>query len=200
MSEVSKLVGWGRNTLIDPSLGSMNDIVMNSTDLSVEEGQESEAQIEGGSAESRKKDPDKYILVANRRIANQSEVEDVLGFTESVDNVQCYPDNGGLGVKLINPSRHVAVKMNTTDGLVAIYTYKTKGATDASGKLTDVKFGTLTGAYTFTAVLTSSEGYSNKNPKNEHWYIKNGATYILSEDTAPQSGMTYYVRTVTPEA
>ena len=196
MSEVSKIVGWGRNTLIDPALGSYSDIVMNSTDLSIEEGSESEAQIEGGSAESRKKDPDKYILVANRRIANAQEVEDVLGFTESIGNVQCYPDNGGLGVKLINPSRHVSVKMNTTDGLVAVYTYKTKGSVGPNGKLNDIVLGTLAGSYTFTAVANTT----NKNPKDEHWYIKNGDTYILSDDTTPQTGMTYYTRTITPEA
>lgn len=192
---VEKVVGWGRNTLIDSELGSYNDIVMNSTDLNVEEGAETEAQIEGGQAESRKKDPDKYILVANRRIDNAEEVEHELGFTESIGSVECYPDNGGLGVKLINPSRHVAVKMNTTDGLVAVYTYKTKGSTDANGKLDDIILGTLTGVYTFTAVNDTT----GKNPKNEHWYIKNGNNYVLSEDTTPQSGMTYYVRTVTPE-
>lgn len=195
MTVVTKLVGWGQNTIQDSTIGPYSDIVMDSTDLSVEEGQETEAQIEGGSAEARKKEPDKYILKANRRIDDESEVSDVLGFTPSVDQVECTPDNGGLGVRLVNPSRHVAVKMDTKDGLVAIYTYKTKGETDASGKLTDIIPVRSSRNVTYTAVASTT----GKNPKNEGWYIKNGNSYLRSFDTTPQSGMTYYERTVTPE-
>lgn len=192
MSVITKIVGWGRNTITDPTIGSKNDIVMDSTDLSVEEGAEAEAQIEGGSAEGRKKDPDKYILKANRRIGDETEVEEVLGFTETVEQVECTPDNGGLGVRLINPSRHVALKMDTKDGLVAVYTYKTKGETDANGKLTDVIPVRNSRNVTYTAVASTT----GKNPKTEGWYIKNGNSYLRSFDTTPQSGMTYYTRVV----
>lgn len=192
MGTIRKIVGWGQNTVHDSELGSYNDIVMDSTDFSVEEGAESEAQIEGGSAEARKKDPDKYILKANRRIADESEVQDVLGFTETVDSVECTPDNGGLGVRLTEPSRHVALKMNAKDGLVAVYTYKTKGQTDGNGKLTDVLPVRNSRNVTYTAVADTT----GKNPKDEGWYIKNGSTYLRSFDTAPQAGTTYYTRTV----
>ena len=167
---VTKIVGWGRNTVVDSVLGSYSDIVMDSTDLSVEEGSEKEANIEGGEAEARVKDPDKYILKANRRIADETEVADVLGFTETVETVECTPDNGGLGVKLINPSRHVALKMDTKDGLVTVYTYKTKGQTDANGKLTDVIPVRSSTSVTYSAVASTT----GKNPKTEGWYIKNG--------------------------
>lgn len=192
MSVITKIVGWGRNTLTDPTIGSKNDIVMESTDLSVEEGAEDEAKVEGGSAEGRKKDPDKYILKANRRIAEEAEVADVLGFTETVDYAECTPDNGGLGVRLVHPSRHVALNMNTKDGLVAVYTYKTKGEVDANGKLTDVIPVRNSRNVTYEAVASTN----GKNPKDEGWYIKNGNTYLRSFDTTPQAGMTYYTRVV----
>lgn len=199
MTVVTKIVGWGQNTMQDSSIGPYSDIVMDSTDLSVEEGNEKEANIEGGSAEARDKEADKYILKANRRIDDENEVEDVLGFTPEVDMVECTPDNGGLGVRLAYPSRHVAVKMDSKDGLVAVYTYKTKGLTDGNGKLTDVSFVRNSRNVTYTAVSTSSTGYNSKNPKTEGWYIKNGSTYYRSFDTTPQSGMTYYTRSVTSE-
>ena len=107
--------------------------------MSVEEGQEQEATIEGGSAEGRKKAPDKYTLTFNRRIGDASEVE--LGFTEEVDNAVVVPENtGAIGCTLVKPSKHVAVKFDSTDGLVAVYTFKTKGTTNTNGKLTDITF------------------------------------------------------------
>lgn len=199
MTVVTKIVGWGQNTIQDSEIGPYSDIVMDSTDLSVEEGSEKEANIEGGSAEARDKEADKYILKANRRIDDENEVEDILGFTAEVEQVECTPDNGGLGVKLISPSRHVAVKLDSKDGLVAVYTYKTKGLTDGNGKLTDVQFVRNSRNVTYTAVSTSSTGYNSKNPKTEGWYIKNGNSYLRSFDTTPQSGMTYYTRSVTSE-
>lgn len=49
---------------------------------------------------------------------------------------------------------------------------------------------------TYEAVSTSGEGYSEKNPKTEGWYEKNGATddYRKTWDTAVVSGKTYYAR------
>ena len=188
-----KKVGWGACIIADSALGSYEDIMMDSAKLSHEEGQEKEAPIEGGEAEARDKDIDKYTLVAQRRIDDETEVEDVIGFTPTIDSVKLHPKNGGVGVTLLNPSRHVAVQMDSKDGLVAIYTYKTKGANDGKGHPTDIQIGKQA-APVFTAVDPESEGYSTKNPKTENWYIKNGADYIRSYDTEVQEGMTYYER------
>ena len=189
-----KIIGWGKNSnkeTINGSSTTYDDIVINSTSLSVEEGEEQEAQIEGGEAEARKKNPDKYILESERRIDDPSEVNDVLGFTEEVDSIEVEPQEvGAVGVTLINPSRHVTVTYDTTDGLKAKYTYKTKGATDSNGKLTDITFQKKVSNASY-AEVTSTTG---KNPKNEGWYIKNGNVYIPSLDTTPQTGVTYYSR------
>jgi len=129
-----KVLGWGKCQVNDH-----DDIVENSTSLSVEEGQEQVANIEGGESEGRKKAPDKYILTYNRRIEDPTEVE--CGFTEEFGDVTVTPEKvGAAGVELKGCSEHVAVKFDSTDGLVAVYTYKTKGQTDANGKLTDIDF------------------------------------------------------------
>lgn len=191
-----KVVGWGKcstKETVGNNNTSYDDIVINSTQLSVEEGEEQEAQIEGGEAEARKKNPDKYTLVTNRRIDDESEVSDVIGFTDEIDSIEVIPqDVGAVGVTLINPSRHVAVKYDTTDGLVAVYTYKTRGATDSAGKLTDISFTKKASGGTYSAVSTSIDGYSGKNPKSEGWFIKNGSVYIASNDTEVVTGTTYY--------
>ena len=51
-------------------------------------------------------------------------------------------------------------------------------------------------ATTYTAVSTSSAGYSGKNPKNEGWYEKNGSDteYRLTWDAAVVDGKTYYTK------
>lgn len=189
-----KIIGWGKNSnkeTINGSSVTYDDIVINSTSLSVEEGEEQEAQIEGGEAEARKKNPDKYILESERRIDDPSEVNDVLGFTEEVDSIEVEPQEvGAVGVTLINPSRHVTVTYDTTDGLKAKYTYKTKGATDSNGRLTDITFQKKVSNAAYTEVSSTT----GKNPKNEGWYIKNGNVYIPSLDTTPQTGVTYYSR------
>ena len=130
----TKVLGWGKC-----SAGGFDDIIEGSCQLSVEEGQEQEATIEGGSAEGRKKSPDKYILTFNRRVASAEEA--AIGFTETVASVTVEPEAvGAIGCTLTNPSKHVSVKFDATDGLVAVYTFKTKGATNASGALTDISF------------------------------------------------------------
>lgn len=187
-----KIVGWGKNSnkeTVSGSATTYNDIVINSTSLSVEEGDEQEAQIEGGEAEARKKNPDKYILEAERRIDDPAEVNDILGFTEEIDSIEVIPQEiGAVGVTLINPSRHVAVSYDTTDGLKAKYTYKTKGATNSAGKLTDISFTKKTANGTYAEVSDTT----GKNPKTEGWFIKNGNVYIPTLDTTPQTGVTYY--------
>lgn len=133
---IKKVLGWGKCTI-----GSFSDIVEKSTLLSVEEGQEQEATTEGGEAEGRKKAPDRYILTYNRRIGDVNEVNGQLGYTEDGGDVTVTPELvGAIGCTLTGASKHVAVKFDSTDGLVAVYTHKTKGKTDANGKLTDISF------------------------------------------------------------
>lgn len=133
-----KIIGWGKCSVKNGQT-THNDIVQGSTALSVEEGQETEALIEGGEAEARKREPDKYTLVYNRRIGSESEVE--VGFVENAGDAEVIPENdGAIGVTLKSCSRSISVKFDSTDGLVAVYTYKTKGAHDSSGKLTDIAF------------------------------------------------------------
>ncbi len=136
----NKIIGWGRC-----SIDGHDDIVEDSTSLSVEEGDETEATIEGGTAEGRKKNPDKYTLTYNRRVGSAADVE--VGYTENAGDVTVAPENtGAIGVTLKNCSRHIAVKFDAKDGLVAVYTWKTKGATDNKGKLTDITFAAKVGA------------------------------------------------------
>lgn len=131
-----KILGWGKNS-IKTVEKEYFDIKEGSTSLSVEEGAETEALIEGGEAEGRKQEPDKYTLEFERRIGEENEVE--VGFVESAGDVEVIPENvGAIGVKLSSCSRRISVKFDSTDGLVAVYTYKTKGAHNDQGKLTDV--------------------------------------------------------------
>ena len=133
MPETTKILGWGRC-----KVGTHDDIIENSCQLSVEEGQEQTANIEGGGAEGRKKAPDKYVLTYRRRLGAANEVEP--GYTENFGNVEVEPENeGAVGVILKNVSEHIAVGFDSTDGTVATYTYKTRGEKNSSGKLTDVE-------------------------------------------------------------
>lgn len=54
--------------------------------------------------------------------------------------------------------------------------------------------------YTYTAVSTSSTGYSTKNPKSEGWYERTGVSpdyyYRKTWDSTPYSGKTYYTRSI----
>lgn len=134
MAETKKILGWGRC-----SIDGHDDIVEGSTSLDIEEGEEQEANIEGGSAEGRKHAPDKYTLTYNRRIGSAAEV--TVGYTEDAGTVTVTPENvGAIGVTLKECSKHIAVKFDSTDGLVAVYTWKTKGQTDTAGNLTDIEF------------------------------------------------------------
>ena len=134
MPETKKVLGWGRC-----SADGHDDIVEDSTSLDVEEGDEQEAKVEGGTAEGRKKAPDKYILTYKRRVGSASEVQ--VGYTEDAGDVTVTPENvGAIGVTLKECSRHISVKFDTKDGLVATYKWKTKGKTDSAGKLVDIDF------------------------------------------------------------
>lgn len=56
------------------------------------------------------------------------------------------------------------------------------------------------GTATFTAVDSTAEGYSSKNPSSEGWYEKSGDDYVKSHDTTVAVGKTYYTRTLTQGA
>jgi hypothetical protein len=192
---VTKILGWGectsKFTQTSGTAETHDDIVENSASLSVEEGQEDEATIEGGKAEGRKVRPDKYIIEFDRRLGNSSEFAP--GYIEDAGDIAIIPKNvGAVYAELKNCSLKKTLRQNSTDGLVGHYQFKTKGSTDSGGNLDDVEIKQHSTNETYTAVSTSSEGYSTKNPKNEGWFIKNGNIYIHSWDTTPQEGVTYY--------
>lgn len=143
MPNTQKILGWGKCSAIHTPSGqgasatTYADIVEGSTSLSVEEGNEQEALIEGGSAEARKKQPDKYILDFERRIGSASEVTP--GFTDDAGSVEVEPELvGAIGVTLTGVSLYITLSFDSTDGLKAHYQFKTKGATGANGALTDI--------------------------------------------------------------
>lgn len=43
-----------------------------------------------------------------------------------------------------------------------------------------------------TAVNSTADDYSEKNPATEGWCVLSGGTFVLTEDTEPQNGTTYY--------
>lgn len=43
-----------------------------------------------------------------------------------------------------------------------------------------------------TAVDSTADDYSEKNPVTEGWYVLSGGTFVLTEDTEPQNGTIYY--------
>ena len=43
-----------------------------------------------------------------------------------------------------------------------------------------------------TAVDSTADDYSEKNPATEGWCVLSGGTFVLTEDTEPQNGTTYY--------
>ena len=138
-----KIVGWGHNEAKHTPSGegavavTHSDIIDGSTSLSVEEGEEQEALIEGGEAEARRRRPDKYILDYERRIGSASEVTP--GFTDNAGSIEVIPETvGAIGVTLTGVSLHISLSFDSTDGLKAHYQYKTKGAADDNGMLTDI--------------------------------------------------------------
>ena len=60
--------------------------------------------------------------------------------------------------------------------------------------------GAAAPTYIYTPVDSTGEGYSEKNPSTEGWYERSGEegsyVYALSEATAPQQDVTYYIRSV----
>ncbi len=133
---VKKLIGWGKCSVKDGTK-TYDDIKEGTASLSVEEGSIEEALIEGGEAEATRSMPDKYILEFDRRIGAEAEVTP--GYTEDAGDVIITPPTvGAIGVKLMNVCRKITLKGDSTDGLMAHYWYKTKGAHDDNGNITDV--------------------------------------------------------------
>lgn len=192
MAKKKKILGWGectgKCTPVSGTTDSYDDIVENSASLSVEEGEEQEANVEGGKAEGRKQAPDKYLIEFDRRIGDAGEVN--VGFVENAGDCAIIPKNvGAVYAELKDCSRKITLKQDSTDGLVAHYLYKTKGSTDSEGNLDDVLIKEHDSAdESYTAV----ENTSGKSPREEGWYIKNGDVYIHSWDTEPVQGTTYY--------
>ena len=133
---LKKILGWGE--CVAKQGGTVyDDIVDGSASLSVEEGQEDEALIEGGIAEGRKQRPDKYIIEFDRRLGDETDFNP--GFTENAGEIGIIPKNAGaVYAELKGCSLKKTLRQDSTDGLVGHYQYKTKGATDAYGALTDI--------------------------------------------------------------
>ena len=192
---VVKILGWGECTSkFTPASGTAethDDIVDGSASLSVEEGQEDEALVEGGRAEGRKVRPDKYIIEFDRRLADGDDFAP--GYVEDAGDIAIIPKNvGAVYAELKNCSCKKTLRQDSTNGLVGHYQYKTKGSTDSNGDLDDVDIKKHTSGETYTAVDSTQTGYSSMNPKALGWFIKNGNVYIHSWDEEPVEGVTYY--------
>lgn len=141
----TKVMGWKDNEVVvgtGETAVVYDDIKQGSTSLDREEGQTEEALIESGEAEGVYKAPDKYILKFDRRIDTTEEVTP--GFKDEGEDVEVKPKRkGARTVKLTGCSRTISVNYDTTDGVVAHYEYKTKGAVDENGNLTDIIIGSV---------------------------------------------------------
>ena len=183
-----KILGWGEcSAKIESAV--YDDIVEESASLSVEEGNEQEATIEGGKVEGRKQTADKYIIEFDRRIGDENEVK--IGLVENAGSVSIVPKNvGAVFAELKGCSRKITIKQDSKNGLVAHYQYKTKGSTDSVGNLDDVELKKSSNALTFNPVETTT----GKNPYEEGWYVKDGGTdvYVHAFETTPKDNVTYY--------
>jgi hypothetical protein len=182
-----KILGWGECVANDGT-NAYDDLVEGSASLSVEEGDEQEANIEGGKAEGRKQSPDKYIIEYDRRLGDE---EFKPGYIEDFGEIAIIPKNtGAVYAELKGVSLKKTLRQDTTDGLVGHYEYKTKGSTDSQGNLDDVEIKKSTLATSFTAVTETT----GKNPYVEGWYTKVGNTdvYVHAFENAPKDGVTYY--------
>ena len=145
MANRTKVMGWKDNEVVvgtGNSAVTYDDIKQGSTNLDREEGQKEEALIESGEAEGVYKAPDRYILSFDRRVDTTEEVN--AGFHDISVTVAVKPKKAGARtVTLTGCSEDISVKFDSTDGVVAHYEYKTKGAVDADGDLTDISVGSV---------------------------------------------------------
>ena len=145
MANRTKVMGWKDNEVIvgtGNNAVTYDDIKQGSTSLNREEGQKEEALIESGEAEGVYKAPDKYIIAFDRRLDTTEEVTP--GFRDSNVTVAVKPKKvGARTVQLTGCSEDISIKYDSTDGVVAHYEYKTKGAVDSDGNLTDITVGSV---------------------------------------------------------
>ena len=140
-AKTTKIRGWKdceveRGDMID------DDSMEGTTNLSREEGQVEEAPIESGESEGTYKAPDKYILEIKRRIGPNETV--TAGFNDNVGNVEVRPKKtGARTVQLTGVSQDISVEYGSDNGAVEVIRWKTKGAVNDNGNLTDVIIGTV---------------------------------------------------------
>lgn len=140
-TKVTKIMGW-KDCEVEQGDTIYDDIKQGTTSLSREEGQEEEANIESGEAEGRYKAPDKYILEIKRTIGPTEQVKP--GFKDNVGDVEVRPTKkGARTVRLTGVSQDISVAYDSTGGAVEVLRWKTKGAVDEDGNLTDIIIGTV---------------------------------------------------------
>ena len=134
-------MGW-KDCEVEQGDTIYDDIMHGSTNLSREEGQLQEAPIESGESEGTYKDPDKYILEIRRRIGPEETVTP--GFKDNVGDVEVRPKKvGARTVQLTGVSQDISVEYGSDNGAVEVIRWKTKGAVDAEGNLTDISIGSV---------------------------------------------------------
>lgn len=140
-TKVTKIMGW-KDCEVEQGDTIYDDIIQGTTSLSREEGQVEDAPIESGESEGTYKSPDKYILQIKRRISPEETVTP--GFKDDVGNVEVRPKKvGARTVRLTHVSEDTAVEYDSNNGAVVVKTWKTKGAVDADGNLTDITIGSV---------------------------------------------------------
>lgn len=140
-TKVTKIMGW-KDCEVWQGDTIYNDIKQGTTNLSREEGQEEESNLESGEAEGRYKDPDKYILEIKRTIGPDEDVKP--GFKDNVGDVEVRPTKkGARTVKLSGVSQDISIEYDSNGGAVEVLRWKTRGAVDADGNLTDISIGTV---------------------------------------------------------
>ena len=138
-TKVTKIMGW-KDCEVEQGDTIYDDIKQGTTSLSREEGQEEESNLESGEAEGRYKNPDKYILEIKRTIGPDEEVKP--GFKDNVGDVEVRPKKkGARTVKLTGVSQDISVEYDSSGGAVETLRWKTKGAVDEDGNLTDITIG-----------------------------------------------------------
>lgn len=134
-------MGW-KDCEVEQGDTIYDDIMQGTTSLSREEGQLQEAPIESGESEGTYKDPDKYILEIKRRIGPEETVTP--GFKDNVGDVEVRPKKvGARTVQLTGVSQDISVEYGSDNGAVEVIRWKTKGAVDAEGNLTDISIGSV---------------------------------------------------------
>lgn len=185
--------------------------VEGSTTLTPTKGDKIEAKIEGGEAEDVKYKRSTYQTVFNIRKAKDRNAPfpSVDGRVENHYALMLQPEDPTCEGFYISDNT-VTVDDTYTAEEGAMWGIQMDALLDKSGGDT-VKWGVVSVVgdqpvftegsskedTTYTAVSTSSSGYSNKNPKNEGWYERTGSDpyfYRQTWDETPMSGKTYYTK------